>query len=247
MDASEIEIYATKLAEVELALATDPENPELLTLKQEIEDLLALTSQLHSPTQYKHSESKSEPKPLETSTVPEPHASYTPAAEAAATATAKVWRIGDQCEAKYMADGKYYPARVVAVRGNHTYQVAFVGYGDMQESQAYDMRDPPLSQSITKKPVSKTTSKDTTVPTTKPDGVVNGKVEKKKSKKSAGGSAASSQQAWLKFATGSGSKKLKAKAINDKSIFKSPDAATGRIGVANSGRGMTKNPSISKI
>ncbi|KAJ1720900.1 hypothetical protein LPJ53_004523 [Coemansia erecta] len=150
-----------------------------------------------------------------------------------------------------MADGKYYPARVVAVRGDSTYQVAFVGYGDMQESHAYDMRDLPASQSTAKKPTAKSAPKDpaaaAAAAVTKPDGVIKGKVEKKKGKKSAGGSAASSQQAWLKFATGSGSKKLKAKAINDKSIFKSPDAVTGKIGVANSGRGMTKNPGSSKM
>ncbi|KAJ2783058.1 hypothetical protein GGI15_002712 [Coemansia interrupta] len=245
MDASEVEIYATKLVEVELALATDPQNPELLTLKQEIEDLLALTSQLQSPTQNKQSEPEPEPEPLETP-LREPHPRDTHAAAAAA----KVWRIGDQCEAKYMADGKYYPARVIAVRGDNTYQVAFVGYGDMQESQAYDMRVPPASQDIiAKKSAAKNAPKDAaaTAATTKTDSVIKGKVEKPKSKKSAGGSAASGQQAWLKFAKGSGSKKLKAKPINDRSIFKSPDAVTGRIGVANSGRGMTKNPGSSKM
>ncbi|KAJ1668026.1 hypothetical protein IW140_002459 [Coemansia sp. RSA 1813] len=79
--------------------------------------------------------------------------------------------------------------------------------------------------------------------------VQKGKVDKQRSKKnkkrtSADASASSSQQAWLKFAKGS--KKLKAKAINSQSIFKSPDTVLGKVGVSNSGRGMTKTPSAAR-
>ncbi|KAJ2390633.1 hypothetical protein GGI23_005582 [Coemansia sp. RSA 2559] len=78
--------------------------------------------------------------------------------------------------------------------------------------------------------------------------VQKGKVDKQRSKKnkkrtSADVLASSNQQAWLKFAKGS--KKLKAKAINSQSIFKSPDTVLGKVGVSSSGKGMTKTPSSS--
>ncbi|KAJ1965861.1 hypothetical protein GGI12_000490 [Dipsacomyces acuminosporus] len=78
-----------------------------------------------------------------------------------------------------------------------------------------------------------------------------GRVEKTRKAKSAGGKASSSaaagQQAWLKFAKGGSSKKLKAKAINQRSIFKSPDTVTGKVGVANSGKGMTKTQALKRV
>ncbi|KAJ1798817.1 hypothetical protein LPJ59_002255 [Coemansia sp. RSA 2399] len=80
--------------------------------------------------------------------------------------------------------------------------------------------------------------------------VQKGKVDKQRSKKnkkraSADALASSGQQAWLKFAKGS--KKLKAKAINNQSIFKSPDTVLGKVGVSSSGKGMTKAPSTSSL
>ncbi|KAJ1812248.1 hypothetical protein LPJ56_005568, partial [Coemansia sp. RSA 2599] len=202
------------------------------TLKKEIEDLLALTSELNEQ--------------------PETPAAAASAAPAVATWQADVhgavgdtsggtaesirnWRIGDQCEARYAADGKYYPARVVAVRGGSVFQVAFVGYGDMQETRAQDMQE---------------TAATTTTAAAGAAGAVpeqrkgradggavhrGGKIEKNKSgRKKNGSAAATAQQAWLAFAKGSSgaSKKLKAKAINDKSIFKSPDTVNGKVGVA---------------
>ncbi|KAJ2547284.1 hypothetical protein EV175_005285 [Coemansia sp. RSA 1933] len=154
MDASEVEMYITKLGEVELALSADPGNTELVQLKQEIEDLLALGSQLCEPS--------------------------------AANASAA----------------------------------------------------PPASSS----------GGDRGPKNTGAGAVQKGKVDKQRSRKpkkstSADAAASSGQQAWLKFAKGS--KKLKAKAINSQSIFKSPDTVLGKVGVANSGKGMTKTSSVS--
>ncbi|KAJ1935565.1 hypothetical protein GGF37_005946 [Kickxella alabastrina] len=229
MDIAEIEAYTTKLAEVELALSADPESADLQMLKQEIQDLLELTKQLYEPA----------PQPLQAATALMASALNTDKSlETLPQIATRAWQIGDDCEARYAADSQFYPARIVAVRDNG-YQVAFIGYGDMQEVQPLDLRE------LTKptKPADRPASQ----PGHNPKPVKQGRVDKKKGGKADAGSVASSQQAWLKFAKGGASKKLKVKAINDKSIFKSPDTATGKVGVSNSGKGMTKNPSLSKL
>ncbi|KAJ2806373.1 hypothetical protein H4R21_000890 [Coemansia helicoidea] len=180
MDAAEIEVYRQKLGEVELALSADPENSELQQLKGEIEDLLSLSAQL----------------------LPEsPQERAAPAAKeerAAPAGAAQEWRVGDSCEARY-TDGKFYAARVAAVRAGGVYQVAFVKYGTVLDASADGLRAAgggkgPRAGKVGKRPAGKTRG---------------------------AGAAATGQQSWLKFAKGG--KKLKAKAINDRSIFKSPD------------------------
>ncbi|KAJ2489298.1 hypothetical protein IWW37_004085 [Coemansia sp. RSA 2050] len=225
MDAGEIELYVTKLAEVELALSADPDNPDLQTLKKEIEELLVLSSQLHEPSAVNTAESANTKS-----------ASQTRQQE-------KEWQVGDECEAKYSGDGKFYVARVVSTESasSGVYQVSFIGYekGSLQTTRAQDMREK------SRKTGNSSNRAVPAVATTK-----DGKIAKKRQggKNREGGSAvASSQQAWLKFAKGSGSKKLKAKAINDQSIFKSPDTVGGKVGVTNSGKGMAKNPSKTKF
>ncbi|KAJ2783131.1 hypothetical protein H4R18_001879 [Coemansia javaensis] len=216
MDAAEIGAYRQKLGEVELALSADPDNAELRQLRSEIEDLLALSAQLV----------QAEPAPAR------------PARDSAPASSAREqrqWQIGEACEARY-TDGRYYPARVVAVRPGGAYQVAFVGYGDMQDTRAAEMR--PAGRTADGR-VAKPDRPDKPSKPGKP-----GKPGKPdKPTKPAQPGAASSQQAWLKFAHGGAKKgRLKAKAINTRSIFKSPETATGRVGVSNSGRGMTQNP-----
>ncbi|KAJ2060360.1 hypothetical protein GGI17_003809 [Coemansia sp. S146] len=226
MDASEIELYVTKLAEVELALSADPDNSELQTLKSEIEDLLLLSSQLHEPSTSSAAES------ADTKSAKQPQQQQ----------QQKEWQIGDECEAKYSGDGKFYVARVMSTESasSGVYQVSFIGYekGSLQTTRALDMREKSRKTgNSSNRPAAVAVTKD-------------GKIVKKRQggKDREGGSAvASSQQAWLKFAKGGGAKKLKAKAINDQSIFKSPDTVSGKVGVTNSGKGMAKNPSKTKF
>ncbi|KAJ2031377.1 hypothetical protein IWW57_000743 [Coemansia sp. S610] len=225
MDAGEIELYITKLAEVELALSADPDSSDLQALKREIEELLLLSGQLHESNAASTAESaghKGANRPQQQQ---------------------KEWQVGDECEAKYSGDGKFYVARVMSTESasSGVYQVSFVGYekGSLQTTRAQDMREKSrkTGYSSNRPAAAVATTKD-------------GKVAKKRQggKNREGGSAeASSQQAWLKFAKGTGSKKLKAKAINDQSIFKSPDTVGGKVGVTNSGKGMAKNPSKTKF
>ncbi|KAJ1956530.1 hypothetical protein EC988_001300 [Linderina pennispora] len=145
------------------------------------------------------------------------------------------WSIGMECLAKY-SDGQFYPARIVGY-GDIGLKVTFVGYGDTQDTDVDDLK----SINDAEKPEASKVEKV--------DRVEKGKIEKKhgKKKQKKPDVMAQGQQAWLKFATGGHSKKLKAKAINSKSIFKSPTTITGKVGVSNSGKGMTKNPSMTKL
>ncbi|KAJ2000544.1 hypothetical protein GGI04_003561 [Coemansia thaxteri] len=219
MDASEIEIYVTKLAEVELALSADPGNTELQTLKSEIEDLLLLSSQLLDPATPSTADAKDVKavKPKEQQ---------------------RMWQLGDECQAMYAGDGKYYDAKVVSIENpsGGIYQVSFAGYekSSIQTTRAADMREK------SKKPGNYDRAR-AEAPGRPSAGVKGGKVAKKRhgGRDEAAAQVASSQQAWLKFAKGG--KRLKAKAINDQSIFKSPDTVSGKVGVTNSGKGMAKN------
>ncbi|KAJ2162978.1 hypothetical protein GGF46_000164 [Coemansia sp. RSA 552] len=239
MDATELAVYQQKLGEVELALSADPENTELQQLRSEIEDLLSLGAQLQTAS----------------ARTDKPKARAASRAAGATTQVQKqqhVWRIGDSCEARY-TDGKFYPARVVAARADNVYQVTFVGYGDMQDTRADDLRRPPAEAAAAAASATTTGgqgegAKDTPARGGGAEAVAGGRAGKQRAKRRADNTrASSSQQAWLKFAKGGGSKKLKAKAINDQSIFKSPDTVAGRVGVANSGKGMTKNPRPTKL
>ncbi|PWY96888.1 hypothetical protein BCV70DRAFT_203355 [Testicularia cyperi] len=155
----ELELYNLQLAQVTQALASDPNNAELQTLKHELENLIQLTQSLAG------ADSTSTPVP--TSSTP-PFAQTAVASSSQArvasasgstsgpstptiatatttgttTATAKgrkhghaPIRAGDEVQARYSADGKMYPARVVAVSGdpaNPVYTVVYKGYGNTE-------------------------------------------------------------------------------------------------------------------
>ncbi|KAJ1937986.1 hypothetical protein FBU59_004587 [Linderina macrospora] len=161
--------------------------------------------------------------------------SLTPKPQPAKPKSTGSWSIGMECLAKY-SDGQFYPAMIVG-HGEIGMKVTFVGYGDTQDTDVDDLRN--IDEA--KKPEAKSTGKI--------DRVEKGKVEKMsgKKKQKKPDVMAQGQQAWLKFATGGHSKKLKAKAINSKSIFKSPSTVNGRVGVSNSGKGMTKNRDMTKL
>ncbi|KAI8322090.1 hypothetical protein GQ54DRAFT_163496 [Martensiomyces pterosporus] len=251
MDSRELDTYTTKLAEVELALSADPSNSELQILKREIEDLLQLTMQLQGGEPNSTAPAVSDNKKQEEKARTQPTVNSTPTS---ASSEKHEWRIGDECMARYKADSQFYPARVVAVHGGDAYQVTFVGYGDMQETRGEDMTGQKRKHDEDKGSAGQkeqTQQQQRNAGGAGSLGMKHGKIEKHKSsersKSGGGGSAATGQQAWLKFAKGGHSKKLKAKAINSHSIFKSPDTVTGKVGVSNSGKGMTKARTLSKM
>lgn len=91
--------------QVEAALLTDPENSELLKLKNDLEEVIELTRDLIK-TQLEEQKKSAYVEPASTSK------SYYDEIEAALLAaeklvqTSKNWKIGDKCQAKWTEDGK---------------------------------------------------------------------------------------------------------------------------------------------
>lgn len=125
-------ICRKQLKSVKEAYAADPTNSELINLKEELENLIALT------TEYLDSQSApSAPAaaPKKKDDAPKASGSSTPAEnnkkrKAPPSAATPDVNAGDEVQAKYR-DGKFYPARVISISGstdNPVYTVIFKGY-----------------------------------------------------------------------------------------------------------------------
>ncbi|KIJ40213.1 hypothetical protein M422DRAFT_98679, partial [Sphaerobolus stellatus SS14] len=119
MDKKEFETYQVQLEQVEIALATDPANTELTSLRDELKVLIDLTKEAIAQAE-----------------APKPESLRKNTASLAATIK---WKAGDEVLAKYSGDGQWYPARVTSVAGsedNRVYSVVFKGYNNTEQLKA---------------------------------------------------------------------------------------------------------------
>lgn len=115
MDDSELELYRTQLAQVEAALQADSENAELQTLRSELNNLIRLTESLDTR----------QPKDRN----PQRHETR--------------FSTGQEVLARYSADAKFYPARIVAIAGPPDaliYTVVYKGYGNTEMLPSSSMK-----------------------------------------------------------------------------------------------------------
>ena len=86
MSSAKLEEYRNKLSQVEAAIAADPENPEWTKLRDDLNEVIELTSQLEqvqgSSAEHSHVETSS-------------------------------FSVGEKCQAIYEQDGQYYNAKVL--------------------------------------------------------------------------------------------------------------------------------------
>eukprot|EP00047_Mylnosiga_fluctuans_P001517 m.220709 g.220709 ORF g.220709 m.220709 type:complete len:245 (-) comp10438_c0_seq1:93-827(-) len=105
MEVSELFTYREQLAQVQAALSADPDNEQLQKLAADLKEMIALSSKL----------------------VQAPHA------EQEAAGTFGTWNVGDECEAVWSEDGKYYRARIDKISDNGlTCSVIFLEYGNSE-------------------------------------------------------------------------------------------------------------------
>jgi len=223
MDKESIETYQVQLSQVELALAADPDNAELSSLRSELEELINLTTTLISQSESAASSSKSS----ETSR-------KTTAAQHSVT-----WSAGDECLAKYSGDGAWYPARINSVAGsaeNRVYSIVFKSYNTTEQVEASLLK--PLPPNYNLQPSAKRKAKE--------DEDEEKERKRKKNEKKLETRAAKAkeqlqkQATWQKFAKKSEKKGVHIAGMAGTSIFKTPDNPLGRVGVTGSGRGMTE-------
>jgi len=224
MDKAELETYQVQLSQVELALSNDPDNAELVSLRSELQELIDLTTTSIAQAEAASS-SKVESSRKATTTVP-----------------TKTWAAGDDCLAKYSADGGWYPARITSLGGsaeNRVYSIVFKGYDTTELVKAGEIKTLPTNYATTMPSASNKRKLNKAEEEEKER--KKKKNEKKLEVKAAKAKEQTNKQAtWQKFAKKSEKKGVHIAGTSGTSIFKTPDNPLGRVGVTGSGKGMTE-------
>ncbi|KAI0313740.1 hypothetical protein OF83DRAFT_1064963 [Amylostereum chailletii] len=223
MEKSDLETYQVQLSQVELALAADPDNAELTSLRSELQELIELTTAAIAESEAAASSSKAEGSRRTTVSAP--------------TAT---WTAGDECLAKFSGDGSWYPARIISVGGStdrRAYSVVFKGYNttEVVDGALLKALPPNYTQTAAYQSKRKLTAAEEEERERKRK-----RNEKKLEVRAAKAKEQNQKQAtWQKFAKKSEKKGVHIAGVAGTSIFKTPDNPTGRVGVTGSGKGMT--------
>ncbi|EED80429.1 predicted protein [Postia placenta Mad-698-R] len=226
MDTSDLETYQVQLSQVELALASDPANPELSSLRSELKELIELTQAALAQQEAAASSSKGESSRK----------------SAAAVTATRTWSAGDECLAKYSGDGQFYPARITSVGGsadNRAYSVMFKGYNSTELVNASQLKALPANHQSAgpsaagKRKLSKVEEEERERKKKKNEKKLEVKAAKAKEQ-------TEKQASWQKFAKKSEKKGIHIAGVSGTSIFKTPDNPLGKVGVTGSGKGMTE-------
>lgn len=131
------------LFQVEAALQTDPNNEELLKLKDDLQEVIKLTRDLIK-TQLEEQRKSSYVEPSSSKTA---SSNYFDEIEAALleaeklVTSAKVWKIGDKCQAKWTEDGQYYDATIEGITGKGEVSVIFDAYQNRSTTTINELRE----------------------------------------------------------------------------------------------------------
>lgn len=211
MEKADLETYQVQMSQVEIALSTDPANAELLSLRSELQELIELTEAAIAQAEAASS-SKAESSRKTASSVP-----------------SKTWSAGDECLAKYSADGGWYPARITSVGGsadNRVYSIVFKGYNTTELVKSAEIKALPANYVSTAPSSNKRKL-------TKAEEEEREKKKKKNEKKLEVKAAKAKEQnnkqaTWQKFAKKSEKKGVHIAGTAGTSIFKTPDNPLGK-------------------
>jgi hypothetical protein len=228
MDA-DLETYQVQLSQVDLAISSDPDNAELVSLRSELKELVELTKSAIA-AQAEAASSKAE--------------SSSSSRKKDASAPTHSWSAGDECLAKYSSDGQWYPARITSVGGsadNRVYSVVFKGYNSTELVKSSEIKSMPANHAFVT-PVSNKRK------LTKAEEEEREKKKKKNEKKVEAKAAKAKEQTakqatWQKFAKKSEKKGVHIAGVAGTSIFKTPDNPLGR-GTNRSNHRVRKLPSL---
>jgi hypothetical protein len=212
MEREDLETYQVQLSQVEQALADDPDNTKLSSLRSELKELIELT-QTHLTAVSAAAPSSSKPEGSR-----KPIAGHLQGLSA-----------GADCLAKYSADQQWYPARIISVGGStdkRAYSVVFKGYNNTELVSAHEIKPLPANFA-TATPAS---NKRKLTPAEEEEREKKKKKnEKKLEVKAAKAKEQTAKQAtWQKFAKKSEKKGVHIAGVSGTSIFKTPDNPMGR-------------------
>ncbi|KAJ7487673.1 hypothetical protein B0H11DRAFT_1720968 [Mycena galericulata] len=230
MEKADLETYQVQLSQVDLAISSDPDNAELVSLRSELKELIELTKSAIAAQAEVASTSKAESSRKNTASAP-----------------THTWSAGDECLAKYSGDGSWYPARITSVGGsaeNRVYNVMFKGYNTTEQVKSTEVKSMPANHAFVapasnKRKLTKAEEEERERKKKKNEKKVEAKAAKAKEQ-------TAKQATWQKFAKKSEKKGVHIAGVAGTSIFKTPDNPLGRVGVTGSGKGMTEVASQAK-
>lgn len=228
MSESDLNTYKLQLQQVEAALTTDPDNVELSQLKGDLEQVLNLTQdlinqQLGAQAALKE-EDESELEPEKPKKQKKSRWTEDP------LIPVKPWQVGENCLAIYSEDGAYHDAKIEDIAGNEV-TVKFKGYRGTFVT----------TLGLLKLPNSGTTTVHATSSAKNKKELSQSRSEylkEKKAKKKAKWEAIEKEgekekKKWTSFSN----KAFGKKGFVKKSIFKTPEAVEGKVGVGTMGIG----------
>src|ERR1051325_4404931 len=125
MNSEELAQYQYQLDQVNLALKSEPENPELLKLKTDLTELINLTNTIIDQ------EVTLSPK-RSTSISPRTNSTPTTPTSTSIPTFTKPLQVGDSCLARWSGDGQFYQAQITAIGGgDQVFSVVFKGYNKL--------------------------------------------------------------------------------------------------------------------
>ncbi|KAK2705369.1 survival of motor neuron-related-splicing factor 30-like [Artemia franciscana] len=219
---SNLSTYKLQLEQVEAALTADENNQELLKLKQDLTEVIALTLELikaQLDTEEVEEEVESE-KLTKWLSDEGPVSALTPIKE---------WKVGDEASAPWSKDSQYYDVTITNILEYGEAEVKFVGYIQKETVPLVVLREPNgkrgREEDAEKKKKTAAQKEYLKARKLKKQARFQEMIDAREKEKSK----------WQSFAT-KASSKLK-KGVTKRSIFATPEAADGRVGVGTCGIG----------
>jgi len=242
MSEADLKSYNLQMQQVEAALTSDPGNAELLTLKTDLEQVIELTRTLieqqkaveaaaleatsgSASATYGEADGDEEEPPGSSGTKSRPHDHLQPV---------KHWQVGEQCQAIWSKNGEYYEATISEIENDGQVTVTFEQYGNTGVTTMGLLKISSLgftasaSSANRKEQLAKQREYLKKKKAKKAERYKNMEKEREQEKNK-----------WQNFST----KAFGKKGFVKKSIFKTPENATGRVGIGTCGVGgaeMTK-------
>uniref|UniRef100_A0A2P2I1U5 Survival of motor neuron-related-splicing factor 30 n=1 Tax=Hirondellea gigas TaxID=1518452 RepID=A0A2P2I1U5_9CRUS len=214
--ADSVRTYKIHLEQVQAALTSDPGNEELLKLRADLEEVIALTDNL--------TETATDVESVPSTSNREP--------------PTKKWAVGDICLAQWSEDKQWYKATIDAVTNDGTVAVSFERYGSSDVTSLSLLRDISEADKLLA-PASGSSSSGTKGPRKRQMQEAQRQQQKKKKQKKfdrqkqIDEAHETDKMRWQQF----NSKSKKLKGVTRRSIFATPEAVNGRVGIGTCGIG----------
>lgn len=214
--------YKVQLEQVEAALTSDPSNAELLKLKGDLLEVITLTENLID-TQGSSSAAG---------------AGLNSEGSSKESGAIRAWKVGDKCMAVWSEDSQWYDAVIDAITDDGLVAITFDGFGnsDVTNLSALKDRIPGEKKGLHRPGFGESDKNKRKVVEAQRQQAKKRKQRKHDRQKQIEEAHEADKAKWLAFSTKVRFTK-KLKGVTKKSIFATPDAANGRVGIGTCGIG----------